>query len=84
MKKGIRVVKVLKWNLWSFPWWKEPKIKDGDSYELGVMIYKWTYFLCFLRGFGLKWNLCSFPWWKEPKIKAGDSYELGVMIYGWT
>ena len=32
----------LKWNLCSFPWWKEPKIKAADSYELGVMVYEWN------------------------------------------
>ena len=33
---------ILKWDLCSFAWSKEPKIKAVDSYELGGMIYEWN------------------------------------------
>ena len=60
----------LEYNICSFAWSKERKIKAGESYELRVMIYEWNLFVVNLKWFTLKWNFCSFPWWKEPKIKA--------------
>ena len=89
---------IWKWNLCSFPWWKEPKIKAEvwllkrkfrfyGKYrsEALYFVHSWIHWFCRWSSAKLPTNLSVSVRQQNPTIpRPKRDYELEVMIYKWN